>query len=108
MVSSVKRKSSKSSKLKMDISGKDNSYTSHVNIIVFFLLIGVIIIMIASVVFNLVFLGNDIIPPQGLSAKDSQLTGFDPAKGVVTLQIIEPPEEKNSVNKDSLGRGVDS
>ena len=125
MVSSSKKKISRlsnSSRLKEDISEKyrsntsltpHTSDTSHVNVIVFFLLIGVIIIMVASVVFNLVFLGTDIVLSQGSSPKMSQLTNPDPAKGVVTLQIIEPPEEKNSVsggsvNGDSVGNSVEN
>ena len=61
--------------------------------------------MIASVVLNLVFLSNDIIIPSAAKVQESSLAGSGSAKGVVTLQIIKPPEAEQEIVSGKIKSG---
>lgn len=90
---------------------KGDGLTKHnhqVNLVVMFLLIGIIIVMITSVVFNLVFLNEDsTILPAGLDVEGS-LASSGSATGVVTLEIIEPPNSNQNEQNLNTERGLDS
>ncbi|MFH1276554.1 MAG: hypothetical protein ABIH82_05580 [Candidatus Woesearchaeota archaeon] len=67
--------------------------------IILFLLIGIIVVMSVSIIFNLIFLG------ESQNGMDSKNVENEVPKGMVTLQIIEPPKE--SLEED-VERGVGS